>query len=95
MSREHAHGDGKTEGAGWAKRQGRSLRTRCTAAPVSAPIPSLNQVNVLVGADKGGFKQGDRAFSMWWNGGTRQCLDMVVRKGRVERLESIIENNCL
>ena len=44
---------------------------------------------------KGGYQQGDRAFSMWWNGGTRQCLNMVVREGRVERLESIIENNCL
>jgi hypothetical protein len=44
---------------------------------------------------KGGYKQDDRAFSMWWNGGTRQCLNMVVREGRVERLESINENNCL
>jgi hypothetical protein len=45
--------------------------------------------------DKGGYKQGERAFSKWWNGGTRQCLNMVVRDGRVERLESIVEGNCL
>jgi hypothetical protein len=46
-------------------------------------------------ADKGGYKQGDRAISMWWNGSTRQCLNMVVREGRVERMESIDQNNCL
>jgi hypothetical protein len=67
------------------------------AAPVSAPMPSLNQVDDLVGADacadKGRYRQRDRAFSMWWNGGTRQCLNMVVREGRVERLESFVENN--
>jgi hypothetical protein len=45
--------------------------------------------------DKGGYQQSGRAHSMWWNARTRQCLNMSVRDGRVERLEPIIENNCL
>jgi hypothetical protein len=44
---------------------------------------------------KGGYQQDGRAISMWWNGSTRQCLNMAVRDGRVERLEPIVENNCL
>jgi hypothetical protein len=45
--------------------------------------------------DKGGYQQAGRAHSMWWNAGTRQCLNMTVRDGRVERLEPIAEGNCL
>jgi len=46
-------------------------------------------------ADKCGFKQGDRAFSMRCNEGARQCLNVVVRDGRVARPELIAEENCL
>jgi hypothetical protein len=45
--------------------------------------------------DKGGYQQSGRAYSMWWNANTRQCLNMTVRDGRVERFESIVEGNCL
>jgi len=46
-------------------------------------------------ASKDSYKQGDRAMSTWWNGGTRQCLSMAVSDGRVQRLESVVEGNCL
>lgn len=45
--------------------------------------------------NKGSYTQGERAISMWWNGSTRQCLSMTVRDGRAQRLESIVEGNCL
>jgi hypothetical protein len=45
--------------------------------------------------DKGGYQQSGRAYSMWWNARTRQCLNMTVRDGRVEHFESIVEGNCL
>lgn len=44
---------------------------------------------------KGGHKDGERAVSMWWNRSTRQCLNMVVRGGRVKKLDPIFEGNCL
>lgn len=45
--------------------------------------------------DKGSYQQSGRAVSIWWNARARQCLNMSVRDGRVDRLESIAENNCL
>jgi hypothetical protein len=82
---------------------------RSNQAPHSGYAGCVN-VNDLVGArgasadgelrsrgftDKGGYQQAGRAHSMWWNAGTRQCLNMTVRDGRVERLEPIAEGNCL
>jgi hypothetical protein len=43
---------------------------------------------------KGSYQDGGRAVSMWWNQSTRQCLSMVVRDGRVKKLDAIVENNC-
>ncbi len=45
-------------------------------------------------APRGGYQDGNRAVSMWWNQSTRQCLSMVVRDGRVNKLDAIDENNC-
>jgi hypothetical protein len=82
---------------------------RSNQAPHSGYAGCVN-VNDLVGArgasadgelrsrgftDKGGDQQSGRAISMWWNARTRQCLNMVLRDGRVERLDPIAEGHCL
>jgi hypothetical protein len=71
---------------------------------------SFAPVNDLVGAraagadselrsrgfvDKGGYKQGDRSYVMWWNGQTRQCIKVATRQGRIDSVEGIVEGNCL
>lgn len=54
-----------------------------------------SELNARGFVTKGGYKDGDRAVTIWWNRGTRQCLSMVVRDGRVKKLEPIVEGNCL
>ncbi len=82
---------------------------RCNQGPRSGDAGCVS-VNDRVGArgagadgdlrwrgftDQGGYGQGQRAHSMWWNARTRRCLNRVVRDGRGQRLEPIAEGNCL
>jgi hypothetical protein len=82
---------------------------RSTSGKHSGYAPYVN-VQDLVGArasslegemrrrgfvDKGGYKSESRAFSNWWNASTRQCMQAVVGDGRVERINSLYEGNCL
>ena len=43
---------------------------------------------------KGGWQSGNSAYSMWWNAGTRQCIQGVVSDGRIQSLNPIVEGNC-
>lgn len=45
--------------------------------------------------DTGGYKQGNKACVTWYNRSTRQCVQALTRDGRIKRLESIDEGNCL
>jgi hypothetical protein len=45
--------------------------------------------------DTGGYKQGGKSYVTWYNRGTRQCVQAMTRDGRIKRLESIDEGNCL
>jgi len=44
--------------------------------------------------DKGGYQQGEKSFTTWWNERTRQCVQAVTRDGRIKRFESLSEGNC-
>jgi len=44
--------------------------------------------------NKGGYQSGGQAFTMWWNGSTRQCLQAVTSGGRVQSINPIVEGNC-
>lgn len=44
---------------------------------------------------KGGWQSGNAAYSMWWNAGTRQCIQGVVSDGRIQSPNPIVEGNCL
>jgi len=37
--------------------------------------------------NQGGYKQGNKNFTTWWNEGTRQCIQMVVKEGQVKWIE--------
>ncbi|MGL6111594.1 MAG: hypothetical protein ACRC2B_16000 [Rubrivivax sp.] len=41
-----------------------------------------------------GYKANERAYSYWWNGNTRQCLNAAVHDGRVESLTAAAEDYC-
>jgi hypothetical protein len=43
---------------------------------------------------RGGYKDGDRSITTWWNGNTRQCVNMAVADGRVANISAIPEGNC-
>ncbi len=43
----------------------------------------------------GGYQQGNKAFTTWWNERTRQCVQAVTKEGRIKRFESINEGNCI
>jgi hypothetical protein len=45
--------------------------------------------------DTGGYKQGGKSFVTWYNAGTRQCINVVTRDGRIARIDDIAEGNCL
>jgi hypothetical protein len=40
-------------------------------------------------------KSGNAAYSMWWNGSTRQCIQGLVSDGRIQSLNPIVEGSCL
>jgi hypothetical protein len=44
--------------------------------------------------DTGGYKQGGKSCVTRYNRGTRQCVQALIRDGRIKRLESIDEGNC-
>jgi hypothetical protein len=44
---------------------------------------------------RGGWQSGNAAFSIWWNAGTRQCIQGVVSDGRIQSLNPIVEGNCI
>jgi hypothetical protein len=39
--------------------------------------------------------QGNKAYATWYNRSTHQCVQALTRDGRIKRLESIDEGNCL
>jgi hypothetical protein len=41
-----------------------------------------------------GYKANDRAYTYWWNGSTRQCLNVVVYDGRMESIQSTGDAYC-
>jgi hypothetical protein len=43
----------------------------------------------------GGHKSSSRAYSYWFNGSSRQCVQAVVYDGRVEAMHSANERSCL
>jgi hypothetical protein len=45
-------------------------------------------------ASRGGYQSDGKAFSTWWNGSTRQCVQLVVRDGRIQSIDSLVEGNC-
>jgi hypothetical protein len=44
---------------------------------------------------RGGYQANERAYATWWNGGTRQCVQVVTYQGRVEAVNPLVEGNCL
>ena len=42
----------------------------------------------------GSYQTADAAVSTWWNAGSRQCLSVETRQGRVAKAEAIAEGNC-
>ena len=42
----------------------------------------------------GGHKTADAAVSTWWNAGSRECLSVETRQGRVAKAETIAGGNC-
>ncbi|MCM8613110.1 hypothetical protein [Accumulibacter sp.] len=59
---------------------------------------SLERVNEQMNSrgftDGGGYQQGEKPFTTWWNERTRQCVQAVTRDGRIRRFESLSEGNC-
>jgi hypothetical protein len=45
--------------------------------------------------DTGGYKQDGKSFTTWYNGATRQCVQLVTREGEVRHVNSLDEGNCL
>lgn len=45
-------------------------------------------------ADTGGYKRRNKSFVTWYNGNTRQCVNVVTQEGRIKRIDSIDEGNC-
>ena len=41
-----------------------------------------------------GYKANDRAYTYWWNGNTRQCINVAVHDGRMESIQSTAESYC-
>ena len=44
---------------------------------------------------KNSWQSGNAAYGMWWNVGTRQCIQVMVSDGRIQSLNPIVEGNCL
>ena len=45
--------------------------------------------------DVGGYKQGEKSIVTWWNPRTRQCVNTITKNGRIKRIESLNEGNCI
>jgi hypothetical protein len=45
-------------------------------------------------ASRGGYKEGNRSINTWWNGNTRQCVNVAVQDGRVANVSPIPDSNC-
>lgn len=43
----------------------------------------------------GGYKTDAASFTTWWNAGSRDCVSIETRDGRVASAKSIVEGNCL
>ncbi len=43
----------------------------------------------------GGYKNDGASMTTWWNAGSRQCISVETRDGRVAKAETIVEGNCL
>ena len=41
-----------------------------------------------------GYNANERAYTYWWNGSTRQCLNAAVYNGRMESVQSTAETYC-
>jgi starvation-inducible outer membrane lipoprotein len=86
------------------------LLAACGTTPPQGQAPSNpSSVSDLVGArgssfddeirrrgfvNKGGSQGGGRAVSIWYNAGTRQCIEAVTTEGRVQAINPIAEGNC-
>lgn len=46
-------------------------------------------------ATRGGHKQDNKSFVTWYNAATRQCIQTVTKEGRIARIDSLVEGNCL
>lgn len=46
-------------------------------------------------SDTGGYKHKHKSFVTWYNNQSRQCVQAVTKDGRIKRIESIAEGNCL
>lgn len=44
--------------------------------------------------DRGGYKEGNKSFTTWYNASTHQCVKAVTKEGHIQRFESIAEGNC-
>ena len=42
----------------------------------------------------GGYQSNNASFTTWWNAGSRECLSVETRQGRVAKAEAIAEGNC-
>lgn len=81
-----------------------------TTSPPQGQTPSNpSNVSDLVGArgssfdgemqrrgfvNRGGYQGSGRAASLWYNAGTRQCLEAVTTEGRVQAINPVAEGNC-
>ena len=43
---------------------------------------------------RGGYQASGQMVSMWWNPGTRQCVNVIVVNGRIQSISPIVEDNC-
>lgn len=43
----------------------------------------------------GGYKNDGASMTTWWNAGSRQCISVETREGRVSKAATIVEGNCL
>ena len=43
----------------------------------------------------GGYKNDCASMTTRWNAGSRQCISVETREGRVSKAETIVEGNCL
>lgn len=44
--------------------------------------------------DTGGYKQGQRSITLWYNARSHQCVKAVTKAGRIKRFQNIAEGNC-